>query len=138
MFKEQQLNALKKMKFLMENISFYPKKSKLPFQFGILCGIESMQRLYTEMKSEGWQYILTARLNQDICENLFSQIRGLGGKMFFSTNRYHYHTALSMNLTFGVPHPFPTPSFKGGEANVEFKDFNNRTPKFSVIGVLLF
>ena len=36
-------------------------------------------QLLSELKSEGWKYILTARLNQDVCENFFSQLRGLGG-----------------------------------------------------------
>ena len=42
--------------------------------------ISAFQSLLDELEHEGWEYILTARLNQDVVENFFSQIRGLGGK----------------------------------------------------------
>ena len=67
------------MELLVENMCFYPKKGKIPFQKGILCGIRAIRDLFKEVKAEGWTYILTARLKQDIVENLFSQLRGLGG-----------------------------------------------------------
>ena len=68
------------MQFLVENLSWGPTSAVLPFQHGILCGIKSLRSLLDEIENEGWEYILTARLNQDVVENFFSQIRGLGGK----------------------------------------------------------
>ena len=47
---------------------------KLVFQWALtLC------QLLSELKSEGWKYILTSRLNQDVCEKFFSPLRGFGG-----------------------------------------------------------
>lgn len=50
------------------------------FQKGIIVSIKSLQQLYIDLKCTlQISYILTHRLNQDILENLFSQIRTRGG-----------------------------------------------------------
>lgn len=55
-------------------------KSILPFQKGILLTSKSITELYRHVKSTyGVEYILTSRLNQDVLENFFSYIRGMGG-----------------------------------------------------------
>ena len=69
------------MELLISNLNWGPQTAKLPFQYGILCGIKSLRSLFKEVKNEGWEYLLTARLNQDVLENFFSQIRGLGGNL---------------------------------------------------------
>ena len=70
------------MELFISNLNWGPHHpAKLPFQHGILCGIQSIRSLLKEVKQEGWQYLLTARLNQDVLENFFSQIRGLGGNL---------------------------------------------------------
>ena len=61
---ENQQEALRKMELLIQNIYFVNRKSKLPFQWGILAGIKSLRCLLKELQSEGLNYILTSRLNQ--------------------------------------------------------------------------
>jgi hypothetical protein len=57
------------------------RKSYCPFQKGLLIAILSLRGLFSDMSEDcGALYIMTARLNQDYLENLFSQIRGLGGQ----------------------------------------------------------
>ena len=51
----------------------------MPFQAGILVSIKSVIALYNELKSEGVEYLLTTRVNQDILENNFSKTRYMGG-----------------------------------------------------------
>ena len=55
------------------------RKAMVNFQKGILCSIQAVQSLWEELRQEGFSYLLTHRLNQDIIENLFSGIRGMGG-----------------------------------------------------------
>ena len=77
----EQIQALMRMKSLMETMRYSDneeRKSKKPFQKGIIISIESILSLYEEMKTEGYSYLLTSRLNQDCLENLFSRIRGMG------------------------------------------------------------
>ena len=50
----------------------------LPFQKGFLTSIRSLLGLLTDLTPLKVKYILTARLNQDCLENVFSRIRGLG------------------------------------------------------------
>ncbi|VEN43569.1 unnamed protein product [Callosobruchus maculatus] len=55
-------------------------KSMIQFQKGILLTNKSMAELYTYVHlTYGVEYILTSRLNQDVLENFFSYIRGIGG-----------------------------------------------------------
>ena len=57
------------------------RKAMLPFQAGVLRCITSLRGLADDLRSsvEGFSFIMTARLNQDCVENLFSQIRSMGG-----------------------------------------------------------
>ena len=50
------------------------------FKSGILVSIKSTIALYNELKDEGIKYFLSCRLNQDALENLFSQVRQMGGQ----------------------------------------------------------
>lgn len=56
-------------------------KSLIPFQKGILLTNKSLNELqqYVYIKYNV-EYILTSRLNQDVVENFFSYIRGMGGQ----------------------------------------------------------
>ena len=78
-FAVEQETALMKMQNLVKNLSWKGKKNILPFERGILCGINSLKSLFEDLKDCGFKYILTARLNQDSVENLFSSLRRLGG-----------------------------------------------------------
>ena len=49
------------------------------FQKGILCSIKSVRSLWEELREEGFSYLQTHKLNQDLIENLFSAVRGMGG-----------------------------------------------------------
>ena len=68
---QEQISALLLMKEVIENMEFLnpdgtpTKGGKLPFQYGILCSINSLLSLYQEFKMEGKEYLLTYRLNQD-------------------------------------------------------------------------
>lgn len=54
-------------------------KSLLPFQKGILLNNKSLIQIYNYLKSKyDIQYIMTYHLNQDVLENFFSYIRGMG------------------------------------------------------------
>ena len=67
------------MEFLVNNMFFKGRTRMYPFQRGILTGITSLTKLFQELKSEGWNFLLTARTNQDVCEKIFSQLRTLSG-----------------------------------------------------------
>ena len=70
------------MKKLVENMRFcdnMEKKTKKPFQKGILISIQSTMSLFKELKNEGVDFLHTAKLNQDCLENFFSRLRGVGG-----------------------------------------------------------
>ena len=69
-------------------------KSLLPFQKGFMMSIAALKGLYSQLQNHyGVKNILTARLNQDCLENLFSQIRGLG-------RRYDHPTPTSVKHRF--------------------------------------
>ena len=79
-----QMEALDDMQKLVENMRFSKKEScttKLPFQQGILVSIRSTKEIYHDMMQllPDISFIMTCRLNSDISENKFSQIRGIGG-----------------------------------------------------------
>jgi hypothetical protein len=79
---EKQIEALRNMEDLVNSMYFGKDEtslSKKPFQIGIVVSINSTLDLYTELKKEGLSYLLTSRVNQDALENVFSQIRALGG-----------------------------------------------------------
>ena len=63
----EQLEAFRKMGFLIQNLTWRNRKSKafLPFQFGILANINSMVGILNEIRQENLgQFVLTRRLNQ--------------------------------------------------------------------------
>ena len=70
-------NTVKNMKVLHVRTQL-PQNSWLPFQRGIII---SLINLFHDIKERYpiVDYIVTARLNQDPLENLFSCVRGLGG-----------------------------------------------------------
>ena len=76
----EQINVLNKMLDLV-NKMYFGKDSlkKKPFQTGIIVSIKATLDLYEELKTEGFSFLLTSRLNQDSLENVFSQLRALGG-----------------------------------------------------------
>lgn len=57
------------------------KKALYPFQKYIMISITSIKMLYQSLKEKfpQFRYLLTHRLNQDVLENLFSQLRTRGG-----------------------------------------------------------
>ena len=79
---KSQLETLNLMYNLVNNMYFPTKKGTLvqkPFQTGIIVSIRATTELFRELKNEGISYLLTSRLNQDCIENVFSQIRQMGG-----------------------------------------------------------
>ena len=54
----------------------------LPFQRGMLRTIESPRGLYADLKASmaNFKYLMKTHLNQDCLENVFSQLRGMGGQ----------------------------------------------------------
>ena len=80
--RDKQLNSLEKMLDLVKNMSFGKVKRSLikkPFQTGIIVSIKSTLELFKDLSNEGFEYLLTSRLNQDSLENIFSQLRAMGG-----------------------------------------------------------
>lgn len=74
-----QVEAIQKMAHVVSTMRAGKRKSLLPFQKGILIGIQALIQMYQQLSSErGVQYIRTVCLNQDILENFFSRIRSLG------------------------------------------------------------
>jgi len=80
--KEQESKLNEFADVVREMRHFTPKgvsRTLLPCQKNTLINIESTKRLFENMKAKfGIEYLLTARLNQDYIENLFSSVRGLG------------------------------------------------------------
>ena len=56
------------------------KNSLIPFQEGIMMSSKAVLMLWGDIKNKypDVNFIMTARLNQDLVENLFSRLRGLG------------------------------------------------------------
>lgn len=82
---ETQEESLRRMQALTESMVVGPskkmkntRKEMLPFQKGILCSINAVRALWAELKEEGFDWLATHKLNQDLIENFFSAIRGLG------------------------------------------------------------
>ena len=72
-----QLESLKSMIHLIQNVKF--GGCSKPFMKGILCTINSLISLYSELKAEGQSYLCTYQVNQDPLELFFAQVRSLGG-----------------------------------------------------------
>lgn len=61
----------------------------MPFQTGFLISITSLLGLSQDMSAVELNYILTAKLNEDCLENLFSQVHSIGGA---NANLMHYNS----------------------------------------------
>ena len=78
---EAQTRALESMGALVEMMRFAnntAKTAKLPFQKGILLGINSLLGLFEDLQKQGVDYLLTKNLNQDCLENFFSLLGSFG------------------------------------------------------------
>ncbi|XP_071568401.1 uncharacterized protein [Temnothorax nylanderi] len=76
-----QEQALTLMTLHTENMRVGCRTSLMPFQKGILISNASLRALYDYLSMkfpQDFQYIITRRLQQDILENFFSYIRGMG------------------------------------------------------------
>jgi hypothetical protein len=78
-----QFNVLDRMNIFLNNFRVLHSRTgkirtaKLPWEHGLLCSIKSTKALYTDLVVNGpFKYLMTAKLNQDCLENLFSRIRG--------------------------------------------------------------
>ncbi len=75
-----QNEILEKMKKAVLKLRVGNVKTLLPFQRGLVTSIESLRGLHRDyVNHHNGRYLLTARLNQDCLEKLFSRIRRLGG-----------------------------------------------------------
>lgn len=76
-----QQSVLDNMLHLINSVRVGKHKRLIPFQKGIILTSRSLKELYDYLKLNysDFQYILTYRLNQDVLENFFSYIRGMGG-----------------------------------------------------------
>ena len=76
---EEHSAVLDQVKMVVSSMRRKNKASLLPFQTGILISVEALRGLFNALKDLfNVKFILTARLNQDPVENIFSQIRGIG------------------------------------------------------------
>ena len=76
---EEQKSVLETFCKTMSETRSLKRKSLLPFQRGMLISSKALILLYEDLQRNfGIEYIRTACLNQDICENFFSRIRALG------------------------------------------------------------
>ena len=76
---QEQKGILEKFCQVMSETRSLKHKSLLPFQRGMLISSKALILLFEDLQqSYGIEYIRTACLNQDICENFFSRIRALG------------------------------------------------------------
>lgn len=77
---ENQISLLKSVSELISSIKVGRHQKLIPFQKGILLSNESLIQMYNYLHEVyNVEYILTNRLNQDVLENFFSYIRGMGG-----------------------------------------------------------
>ncbi|XP_071578674.1 uncharacterized protein [Temnothorax nylanderi] len=77
----KQEDALQFMNLYIENIRVGNRKDLMPFQKGILISNASLLDLFQDLTTQypaNVKYLLTRRLQQDILENFFSYVRGMG------------------------------------------------------------
>ena len=75
---EDQNKAQDEMVAFTENIIVVDKYVLIPCMTGIVNSIKSLRDLFTDLSREGYNYFLTARLNQDCVENYFTKLRACG------------------------------------------------------------
>lgn len=74
-----QSKVLDEMNIFIEDMLVYGHKKILPFQDGIIISNKSLLGLFHYLKNTyNIEYLLTAKLNQDVLENFFSCIRSMG------------------------------------------------------------
>lgn len=77
---DNQKKILKQMSDTINSIRVGKHKNLIPFQKGILLSNSSLADMYDYLHEKyNIEYILTSRLNQDVLENFFAYIRGMGG-----------------------------------------------------------
>ena len=97
--------------------------SLLPFQRGMLRSIGSLRGLHADLKQSvtGFEYVMTSHLNQDCLENVFSQLRGMGGQ---NQHPDAVETRSRLRILLMAPSPLVAASSSGRavqlEANGEF------------------
>ena len=82
---DSQFNVLQRMLYFLKKFHVLHTKTgairklPLPWEHGIRCSIKSTKSLYNDLVVNGpFEFLMTAKLNQDCLENLFSRIRGKG------------------------------------------------------------
>ena len=89
---ETQNKKLREMLDECDKMRAGENKAKLPFQNGIIISTNSLMELREYvLKKYGINFILTHRLNQDVLENFFSQVRGAGGTFDHPTSLEFKH-----------------------------------------------
>jgi len=58
---QEQDAALRKWEIMTLNICWIGKGSKLPFERGIICAINSCKELFQDLRKEGIEYLLTSK-----------------------------------------------------------------------------
>lgn len=76
---EAQIQIVNQATEVIANMAVGKHKSLVPFQKGIILSNHSLLELHTYLTEKyNITYIITYRLNQDVVENFFSYIRGMG------------------------------------------------------------
>lgn len=76
----EQNEILDKMSNIVKEMRKRGTNAMLPFQKGIVISIESLKKLFNDLKQDfDIKYLLTYNLNQDPLEGLFSIMRAIGG-----------------------------------------------------------
>ncbi|ODM96489.1 Transposable element P transposase [Orchesella cincta] len=90
--------------FSSMKVGYRKSKTYAPFQKGLLWNIQSHMALYEHLKSklERFEFILTARDNQDFLENLFSVMRSYGGQNQNPTPVEFRYRMRKLILTWGI------------------------------------
>lgn len=77
---KEQVKLLNDMTELILSLKVGKHKNIIQFQKGILLNNKSILEMFSYLKEKyKIEYILTTRLNQDVLENFFAYIRGMGG-----------------------------------------------------------
>lgn len=102
----KQWDNINECKDMLSSLKVVGSKAKVPCIEGFVLSINSLTRLYRELREKyGFKFLLTNRLNQDALENHFAVIRSRGG---FRDNP----NPLAFNATFKqvmVQHLLDTP-----------------------------
>ena len=80
---DDQLDVLDKMLEFLNNFRVLHSTTgkiriaRMPWEHGMICSINATKGLYQDLVVNGpFEFLMTAKLNQDCLENLFSRIRG--------------------------------------------------------------